>query len=96
MIIYRGSNSYIIFAAFINDNTFQIITLTNKICEEICPIIRKKFCNIYKDSDEIYEIKDHIIMKINTPLFKNGDSATIIDIENIKKVHKIYTIKDSF
>jgi ATP-dependent exoDNAse (exonuclease V) alpha subunit len=52
----------------------------------MCPIIRKTFLG--KNNDSVYDVGDPIMLKQNTSLFKNGDLAKIVDVNN-----KYYTIR---
>ena len=62
-------------------NTFQCITFTNNVCEQVCPIIRKIFYD--DDIGETYQLNDYIVMKKNVrSYFHNNDMGKIIDIED--------------
>lgn len=74
------------------DKTFQIITPFNDTIknEGIIQLVREIFFDNY--SDDLFEINDIIIMNKNTPYFKNGDYAKIID-KNIVNNHIEFNIE---
>ena len=62
------------------DKSFQCISFTNNICEEVCPIIRNIFNN--DKSNDIYKKGDYIVIKKNVRgKFNNNDMGQILDIE---------------
>ena len=77
----------------INKKTFQIVTLTNKDCINISKIVRNEFSHIYNKSNKIYEINDPIVIKKNTPIFKNGDMGHIINIKYTEDESNIYSVQ---
>jgi exodeoxyribonuclease V alpha subunit len=78
------------------ENTFQCITFTNSICEEVCPLIRNIFYNdeFNDNNGNIYEINDYIVMKKNfKKYFHNNDMGKIIDIVNMNTFNQYYKIR---
>ena len=79
--------------------TIQIITNRNATCEVLVPIVRRVFskqlghATVEAIPSGCYAVSDPVLLRTNTSLFKNGDTATIIEIMSVDTFSTRYTLR---